>query len=89
MPTYKFFEVRKGVSKGQAEFTEFSLRTSSRSEARKRHSMPASEGRTNSVEGEVTFKARKVPDFSQPMTGVSLVTPKKLTNMKPFSLSTT
>lgn len=40
MPTYKFFEVAKAPNSGAPQFEPFNLKTSERSESRKRLSLP-------------------------------------------------
>ena len=96
MPTYRFFEAAKTSANqdkaGQrTQFEEFNLSTRERSQSRKRKSITAQET-TEEVQlrkiKTYTFKASKMPDFSDTYNGVKPPSPKKLTSFTPFNLST-
>jgi hypothetical protein len=87
MPSYKFFEVNKDAAAKEAKFEPFNLKTTERSESRKRASLPSDEAALRKTQ-TFTFKATKMPDFSDTYNGLKPPSPKKLTMFQPFKLST-
>ena len=90
MPNYKFFQIKKDGDQNQqqeVQFNEFQLKTRMRSESRKKRSKSANSESEMEV-CAVDFKARKMPEFKHPLAGVAVISPKKLTQSKPFALST-
>jgi hypothetical protein len=79
-------KAQEAAPKESTKFEQFNLRTESRTRSRKRQSLPSEVALKRAL--TFTFKANKMPDFSENFSGLKPQSPKKLTTFAPFNLST-